>query len=428
MRQPLVRETVWFMPSAVPTTPMRILIAGGGVAGVECLLGLHDLAGDRVELTLLTDSRDLHYRPLAVGEPFGGEQARRYPLADVAESADARLVCGRLDRVDVDDHRVTLRDGGHLSYDALVVALGAVPHRPDGRALALDVASPGLLSRLRDHARSGSASHLVVALPRGPHWTLPGYELALLLARDAVAAGFSLTVATAEAAPLELLGPAVSAAVARELVDAGVRVALATDVELSAGDPVTVTLTATGETLSADVVVALPELHAPTTRGLPTTADGFLAVDADGRVIDALDVYAAGDCTDFPIKQGGLAAQQADIIVEHLAARAGAPITPGLRHPVLRARMLTGGHDLWLRRDLDDPGDPGTVATHALWWPPDKIAGRWLAPYIATLNDAEAGTPHAVARGRTIAAGLEPAPPTPVTRDLDLLGDPRGPA
>src|SRR6185312_9204241 len=111
------------MASATPTTPMRILIAGGGVAGVECLLGLHELAGDRVELTLLTDSRDLHYRPLAVGEPFGGEQARRYPLADIAENAGARLVHGRLDQVDVDARRVTLRDGGHLSYDALVVAL-----------------------------------------------------------------------------------------------------------------------------------------------------------------------------------------------------------------------------------------------------------------------------------------------------------------
>jgi hypothetical protein len=123
MRHGYSREILVAMPSVGPTTPLRVLIAGGGVAGVECLLGLHELAGDRVELTLLTDDRDLHYRPLAVGEPFGGEQARHYPLADIADATRARLVYGRLDRVDADEHRVTLLDGGHLSYDALVVAL-----------------------------------------------------------------------------------------------------------------------------------------------------------------------------------------------------------------------------------------------------------------------------------------------------------------
>jgi sulfide:quinone oxidoreductase len=415
------------MPSTVSTTTLRVLIAGGGVAGVECLLGLHDLAGDRVEMTLLTDSRDLHYRPLAVGEPFGGAQARHYPLAATTESTGARLVHGLLDHVDVENRHVTLRDGGRLSYDVLIVALGAVPYVPRGRALAFDVAVPGMLARLRHDVRSGAASDVVIALPREPHWTLPGYELALLLARDAVAAGFSLTVATTEDAPLELLGPVVSAAVSRELADAGVRVAAGTGVELSQGDPVIATLTATGEAISADVVVALPELHAPTTRGLPTTADGFLAVDADGCLIGAPDVYAVGDCTDFPIKQGGLAAQQADIVVEHLAARAGAPVTPGLLHPVLRARMLTGEGDLWLRRDLDDVADQGTVAAHALWWPPDKVAGRWLAPYLAALDDTEAGVPHAAAHGRVIDADLVPAA-IPVPRHLDLLGDPRGPA
>jgi sulfide:quinone oxidoreductase len=415
------------MPSAVPTTPIRVLIAGGGVAGVECLLGLHELAGDRVEMTLLTDSRELHYRPLAVGEPFGGKRARHYPLADIAESTGARLVHGRLDAVDVDERRVRLLDGGRLSYDLLVVAVGAVPFLPYGRALAFDVATPQVLSRLRTEVRRGAASHLVIALPRGPHWMLPGYELALLLARDAVPAGLSLTVVTAEAAPLELLGPVVSAAVARELADAGVRLATGTDVELSQGDPVIATLTATGEALDADVVVALPELHAPTVHGLPATADGFLAADVDGCVVGGSDVYAAGDCTDFPIKQGGLAAQQADVVVEHIAVRAGAPVTFGLLHHVLRARMLTGSRDLWLRRDLEDADDLGAVATHALWWPPDKIAGRWLAPFLAALDDAEAGMPHAAAHGRMLDADLMPAP-TPVPRDLDLLGDPARPA
>ena len=38
---------------AQATAPLRVLIAGGGVAGLELLLALSELAGDRVAVTLL---------------------------------------------------------------------------------------------------------------------------------------------------------------------------------------------------------------------------------------------------------------------------------------------------------------------------------------------------------------------------------------
>ena len=61
---------------------LRVLIAGGGVAGLEALLALRDLAGDRVELTLLSPETEFVYRPMAVAEPFGRGRADRHPLAD----------------------------------------------------------------------------------------------------------------------------------------------------------------------------------------------------------------------------------------------------------------------------------------------------------------------------------------------------------
>ena len=55
-----------------------VLIAGGGVAGLEALLALRDLAGDRVDLRLLAPEAEFVYRPMAVGEPFGrGRPDRR---------------------------------------------------------------------------------------------------------------------------------------------------------------------------------------------------------------------------------------------------------------------------------------------------------------------------------------------------------------
>jgi sulfide:quinone oxidoreductase len=411
-----LRGTLPSMPSA-----LRVLIAGGGVAGVESLLGLHELAGDRVDLTLVTDGTDLHYRPLAVGEPFGGERAHRYPLASITPDVGARLVHGTVAEIDPRAHTVVTLAGDRLDYDVLIVALGAVPHLPYGRALTFDVTTPGVLARLRSQVRRGAIRHLVIALPPGPHWMLPGYELALLLARDEVPTNLAITLTTAEEAPLEVLGPNVSTAVATELDDAGVHTVLDTVIELSAGDPTTVTLIPSGGVLDADLVIALPELHAPTMRGLLTTAHGFLAVDGHGRVPGAPDVYAAGDCTASPLKQGGVAAQQADAVVEHIAAGVGVPIVPRPLPPVLRAQLLTGAGPLWLRRDLGNVHDLGTAARHALWWPPDKIAGRWLAPYLAARDDADAGVPHPPARGRPVEAD---ATSTPVPRDLDLLGDP----
>ena len=44
-------------------------------------------------------------------------------------------------------------------------------------------------------------------------------------------------------------------------------------------------------------------------------------------------IYAAGDATDFPIKQGGIGSQQADVAAQSIAALAGASVTPERFNP-----------------------------------------------------------------------------------------------
>ena len=83
--------------------------------------------------------------------------------------------------------------------------------------------------------------------------------------------------------------------------------------------------------------------------GVPADADGFVPVDRHGRVTGLAGVYAAGDGTAFPIKQGGLATQQADAVAETIAAAAGAPIEPEPFRPILRGMLLTGGDNRFLR-------------------------------------------------------------------------------
>jgi sulfide:quinone oxidoreductase len=102
------------------------------------------------------------------------------------------------------------------------------------------------------------------------------------------------------------------------------------------------------------------------------------------------DCYAAGDGTDFPIKQGGLAAQQADAVAEHVAARYGAPVEPAPFTPVLRGMLLTGATPRFLSASLGHRPEEGATSSQPLWWPATKIAGRYLAPYLLERDHAEA--------------------------------------
>ena len=96
-------------------------------------------------------------------------------------------------------------------------------------------------------------------------------------------------------------------------------------------------------------------------------------------------MFAAGDATTFPVKQGGLAAQQADAVAEAIAASAGEDIDPQPFRPILRGVLLTGGPARYLRADISGAGgDDSILSEEALWWPPNKLSGRYLAPYLSS--------------------------------------------
>jgi sulfide:quinone oxidoreductase len=136
--------------------------------------------------------------------------------------------------------------------------------------------------------------------------------------------------------------------------------------------------------IEADRIVALPVTTPIPIQGLPRDRDGFTPVDSHGLVRGVDDLYAAGDGTWFPVKQGGLACQQADAAAESIASQAGASVEPSSFRPVLRGRLLTGSKPLFMRRDISGTaGDESTSSGHTLWWPPGKVAGAYLAPYLA---------------------------------------------
>src|SRR5262249_44087422 len=188
----------------------RVLIAGGGVGALEAALALRADASGLVDVEVLAPDSEFVYRPLATAAPFRAADRARLPLRMLVEQAGARLRTGRLAAVDADQHRITTDDGETIDYDALLLALGAIP-RPAIPG-AVPFAGPGdepALVAVLDAALAGTVERLVFALPSGVGWPLPVYELALLTAGhldDAGATRAEITVVTPEDAPLGAFG------------------------------------------------------------------------------------------------------------------------------------------------------------------------------------------------------------------------------
>ena len=222
-------------------------------------------------------------------------------------------------------------------------------------------------------------------VPAGVTWSLPLYELALMTAHRAYEMSLDdveLTFITPEDRPLGIFGPGPSDEV-RELLEHG-GIAVRCGVHAEVPRKGTVVLHPGGDEITCDRIVTLARASAAmrSTR-CRSDDDGFLPIDNHGRVAGANDVYAAGDGTNFPIKQGGIACQQADAVAEVIAKAAGASLEPRSFKPVLRGRLITGGESRFMRTDLSGrEGDTAQTSPQTLWWPPSKVAGRYLAPYL----------------------------------------------
>lgn len=362
----------------------HVLIAGGGVAALEAALALRALAEDHVDVELLAPEPKFWYRPLAVAEPFQAGSLLRFDLPELAAAAGATFSLGALASVDAGRRLAYTAAGTLIPYDALLIACGAVPGPTIPGALTFrGPADTEKLEHLLADIESGEVRRVVFAVPAGATWTLPIYELALLTAArlsEQRIEDVQLALVTPEEELLRVFGPNASEDVQRLLGERGIAVhCSARPSEFRNGE----LLLASGAVIPADRVVALPRLHGPRIDGIPQTVDGFISADSQGRIVGVAGVYAAGDITSFPVKQGGIAAQQAESAAHAIAAQAGADVKPLRFKPVLRGILLTGAEPRFLRRELRTGLD--TVSSEPLWWPPAKIVGRYLAPFLGTL-------------------------------------------
>lgn len=366
------------------TNRQRVLIAGGGVAALETVLALHELAPELTDVTVIAPNPDFHYRPMTVREPFAQGQARRYQLAPIISDAGARLVTDELAWVDPDKQVAHTKGDVELEYDRLVLALGAKAVPRYQHAVTIDAAHMDeILHGVIQDVEGGYIKSLAFLAPGRMAWPLPLYELALMTAGRAYDMGVELavTLVTPEDAPLAIFGQNVSGTVAGLLGRAGIQTIHSAYAEVpSAGELV---INPGDRRLHVNRVIALPELYGPSVRGIPLSEHGFLRVDPYGHVLDVEHIYAAGDCTEFPVKHGGVSSQQADTVALSIAAGAGAQVTPERFHPVIHGMLLTGDKPLYLTAQITGGhGFSSQISDTPAWEPPSKIATKYLAPYL----------------------------------------------
>ncbi|MGH3044859.1 MAG: NAD(P)/FAD-dependent oxidoreductase [Gaiellaceae bacterium] len=358
-----------------------VLIAGGGVGALEAMVALRRTAGELVDVELISPDRDFFYRPLAVGEPFGLGEVLRFDIPTLARGCGATHRLGTITSVDADAHEVRTSRNATFAYDVLLIAIGARPREAVPGALTFrgQIDVPLIAGMLTDIDR-GQVERVAFALPGGVTWPLPLYELALLTAEHAGEHDLEITVVSPEESPLHVLGREASETVAGQLYEHSIRFLPMTYPDSYAQGELR---TVPGPPLVVDAVVALPRLKGVPIAGVPQDEESFIPVDPSFRIPGVDDMFAVGDITTFPVKQGGIAAQQADVAASEIAAAAGADVVSKSFDPVLRGLLLSDSPRFFRAELGGGRGNTSTADSDALWWPAAKIAAPYLSPYLA---------------------------------------------
>jgi sulfide:quinone oxidoreductase len=364
-------------PKPVDPSPssLRVLVYGGDTAALETALALRGLCGDRCELTLVSPVRDLPVRTQAAGAPAAEGRPARFDLGALAAEHGLAFRSDAIVAVDDDQREARTITGNRIPFDALVIAFGARPRGAiPGVTTCWGAGDAGALDGLLDEMRLGSIRRVAFAIPRSIRWTLPTYELALTTARRLRRESLEheLVLATYESRAVELLGGDAERIVAAKLASA--------DIELATGrEPVAfaegaLVLQPDGS-IPADRALSMPVIEGPRIGGLPRDPDGFLPVDGFGRVLGVKRVWAAGEVTSFPVRQAGIAAQQALAVAASIAAEAGVDVVSSPFRPSISGLLSSPA------AATNGTGSNGSGPA-TLWWPPEQLAGEHLSAHI----------------------------------------------
>lgn len=273
-----------------------IAIIGGGLAGAEGATQLRE-AGYDGRITIVSDELELPYiRPPLSKDYLMGKADRDsvfvHPDSWYRDHNVEVILGNAAQRLDVDEQRVHLADGGHLDYDALLLATGSSPRQ---------LPVPGsALSGVHTLRRLDDSEHLKAQFAQDQRIVVIGAGwIGLEIASAAHEAGRAVTMLeTAELPLVRVLGPELGQYFANLHRAHGVDLRSGVVVEQLIGEHgrVTTVQLADGTQIPADVVIVgigiTPNVELAQQAGLDV--DNGIVVDAHLRS-SASDIFAAGD-------------------------------------------------------------------------------------------------------------------------------------
>ena len=370
------------------TTQRPIIVIGGGIAGVECVLTLRATL-PHAPVMLITDRPFLRIRPnlvyLALGRP-GVTHEIPLDSARLDGTTVIRDIAVHVDRV---SQVVTCASGRMFMYDTLVLAPGTVPRPSTGLRLRTVHDAQALSRRLAVLAAHPRPLHgvLVRDLPDDT-WNPPAYEMAFLidgwLRSQQIRDRISLTIATPDHVTFETFGPHVSQTVHTQLA--------ARNIHCILGVP-----PGRIEELDDDLVIDVGGFTAARCAGEPPQAGhGFFRTDSAGRI--ASHIHVVGDAADLPYKGGFTCSWQAQRVARALGgdlARIGDTLD-GVPIDAFEYQMDLSGSVLIVRMSVAGVttllGAPKTIRHDIREGAPTKLAGTMLRSRLIANEDLESMT------------------------------------
>ena len=350
----------------------RVLVLGGGFAGLETSFLLRMRARRNVDITLVTDRDSFLFKPNTIYIPFGADpDSFLVGLRRPMHKRHIDLVHGRVREVDPDRRLVHLEDGSALAYDFLVIGTGADmrPQEVPGLAeFAATIWTPEAmadlgrrLEQVRARAASGTDVQVLFTVPPNNKCAGPLYEIAFMLEtwlrRQGVRDRVAITWSTFEQSFIQAFGPRLHEVVAAEFAERGIDGHTGEVVEEVTAREARF---AGGVTRTFDELISFPPYVAACRyAALPSDDRGFLETDPETRqVAGHPGIYAPGDAGDFPVKQAFLAMLQADATADHIAAQVEGGAFDSPFDPVSMCVMEMLDKATFAQVPLEVTGDP----------------------------------------------------------------------